>query len=236
MMGTTTKALVSCLPLCDCPPPPTGTRLEGWSCWAQGAAKAALQALLTSSNARCMNKPMKTCLPQLDHLCMSQEGFDLTGWLSAQGALITFPELFCRWASKRAARLCCGVRRMMKNWSFWDRSCCPCCQAPNEAALHLLLCSHALAPSNFKQQVDLAERRVGVSSACPSARVCITRSLHSHHPDTLFVAFSTLLCQEAMTKQGVVGWQSFFEGKISKRWRRLQAGCPHEAESTHSAM
>jgi hypothetical protein len=85
---------------------------------------------------------------------------------------------------------------------------------------------------NFKQCIDLVDKWMETHDTPPDIQTCITRSLQARRLNTLFTAFSSPFCHQAVAEQDIIGWQNFVEGKISRRWRLLQEEYLHDSDST----
>ena len=129
-------------------------------------------------------------------------------------ALLDFSPLFRMWASKHVSCYCL-VGHMQLRWCFWDHACCPCCQQDDETTTHLLTCPHTGMTTTWLSNVTLLQQWLEDCDTHPDIVFCLIKTLETHNPKQLFMAFLTPACQAVVEEQDIIGWQNFIEGKLS---------------------
>jgi hypothetical protein len=133
-----------------------------------------------------------------------------------------FPPLYQLWASKHVSGFF-GFGVMMKHWNFWDHSRCPCCNHVREDKLHLLICPHPDCYDTWQDSFLGLEAWMTEADTDPTIMECILLSLETRNPNQLFTAFRNPRTLQASQAQDRIGWLHTMEGKLSSKWRLLQA-------------
>jgi hypothetical protein len=119
----------------------------------------------------------------------------------------------------------------MKHWQFWNHQKCPCCQHIKEDKAHLLTCPAKSCIDQWNTSVQGLAEWLQEMDTAPAIKQCIVLALSARNLTQTFEAVSATSIRTAAMAQDRIGWMNFTEGKISKRWRYLQAA---HYQSTHS--
>jgi hypothetical protein len=151
-------------------------------------------------------------------------------WEAIDSVTSHFPPLYKLWMSKHVSGFF-GMGKMMKHWQFWNHQKCPCCQHIKEDKAHLLNCPNQFCIDQWNTSVQGLDEWLQDIDTVPAVRQCIILTLSACNLTQTFEAVSSASIRPAATAQDRIGWMNFTEGKISKRWRQLQAA---HYQSTHS--
>jgi hypothetical protein len=193
-------------------------RYEGWHCTIDGAK-------ISSDPSRFVYKAV--CAPQLrahlhDRKLLPSSAFNDVDWAAIELATDSFPPLYRLWMSKHVSGFF-GLGKMMKHWGFWDHQKCPCCQYIKEDKTHLLTCPAVSCSETWAASVQGLVEWLQEMDTFPAIKECIVLALSTRDVTQSFQAVSPISVRSAATAQDRIGWINFTEGKISKKWRALQA-------------
>jgi hypothetical protein len=211
-------------------PCPSSIAHEGWSCSIQGVK-------ITSHPAEAIRHAVfgtKLCNFLADKNRLSRVAFAEVDWEAMSMASDHFPPLYRLWVSKHVSGFF-GIGTMMYHWEFWDHSRCPCCDHPCEDKIHLLTCPHPSCADAWHDSLLGLEAWMIDADTDPAIRECIILGLDARNPAQSFTDFSNPRTLMAAQAQDRIGWMHTTDGKLSSRWRQLQAGYYSSTNSRQSA-
>jgi hypothetical protein len=191
---------------------------EGWCCTVNGVK-------LTSHPAKSIRRAVfgtKLCSFLVGKQRITRSAFVDINWDAMEMATDLFPPLYRLWVSKHVSSFF-GNGVMMRHWKFWDHSCCPCCNFVREDKLHLLTCPHPDCFDTWQDSLLGLEAWMTKMDTDPAIMECILLSLETRDPTQSFAAFSSPHTLQAAQAQDRIGWLHTTEGKLSSKWKLVQA-------------
>ena len=116
------------------------------------------------------------------------EDFDLIDWDAIKDAANTSLTLFNLWRTKQVSGFC-AVGKNMKQWGFWEDSCCHSCNELWEDVEHILYCLHQDRITAWREAVDSFEAWMMEVDMAPAIQYCLVLALHARDPCTIFQAY-----------------------------------------------
>ena len=195
-------------------------RNEGWRCYVGGVKQSGDPA---AAIRRCVfGADLRDKLDK-DKI-LGATFFERVDWDAVEDAFATFPTLYRLWASKHVSGFC-GVGKMMMHWRFWDHNKCPCCEQETvvETKEHLIECPDPRCADTWESSMDGLELWMDSVGTHPDIASCIMDTLRNRDLAASFVASSNDITMAAASEQDSIGCHNFIQGRISKKWRDLQA-------------
>jgi hypothetical protein len=161
----------------------------------------------------------------LKHKGLPKEYFNAIDWDANGEALESAPILFALWLTKHVSGFY-GIGKMMQRWGYWEDSKCISCGAPVEDTGHLYSCPHESRVDAWDEAVEGLEAWMIAVETDPEIRYCIIETLRRRSPTASFASQASPVSPEILQvaqEQDAIGWVNFLEGRISKRWRIIQA-------------
>jgi hypothetical protein len=230
-MDNTAKTRLRSLIHSSAPPLHTAPlRYEGWHCTLDG------RKITSDPSTAVRQLVFGRRLQQHLHTrnLLSADAFQDVDWDALESATAHFPPLYKLWMSKHVSGFF-GIGKMMKHWGFWEDQRCPCCHHVKEDKAHLLTCPESSCVEKWADSVRGLQEWLQEMDTAPDLQHCIINALSARKLTQSFTAVSKQSVRHAAVAQDRIGWMSFTEGKITKRWRTIQATYYREIESTRSA-
>ena len=155
-------------------------------------------------------------------------------WRAVDDAMEGMPALFRLWACKHVHNYC-GVGYRMAKWKFWENDLCPCCKMTTETTRHIATCPDVRLREAWAEQLEGFHTWLVDSDTHPDIITCIVETLRNRNEHTSFTIYASEDVMEAAEDQDCIGWHNLTEGRISRRWREIQADHYHYLGSKRTA-
>ena len=120
-----------------------------------------------------------------------------------------------KWSSE-----CIATGKNMKRWSLRHEGYCPFCSTPVEDTTHILRCQNPQALEVWNTHSEDLFKKLTKLQTCPQLQYALQQDIiawRNNQPPPSIEEYPISL-QHVVTEQRLIGWKTFFEGIMSKRW------------------
>ena len=161
---------------------------------------------------------------------LAYEHFSLVNWEAMDQAMTARSPSFCAWVTKHVTGQC-GVGRKMKEWKFWEKDNCPCCEEPDETTTHFPFCLHPDVQAAYLHQVEDFKAWMDEAQTDPDISYYFYQALLQKILPTEDLPIPTYPAAEAQSK---IGWDNMLFGRVATAWMHLQSEHYQQTKSRRS--